>query len=66
MSVAGSCDYIGFYGIPKVMLLDGVFMERRHFRNAGIAIDGAWCYPAHATMRRTRRCDLLSLPQSSK
>jgi hypothetical protein len=25
MLVAESCHYIGFYGTPKVMLLDGVF-----------------------------------------
>jgi hypothetical protein len=25
MLVAVSCDYIGFYGAPKVMPLDGVF-----------------------------------------
>jgi hypothetical protein len=25
MLVEGLCDYIGFYGTPKVMLLDGVF-----------------------------------------
>lgn len=29
MLVEGSCDYIGFYGTPKVMLLDSAFMERR-------------------------------------
>ena len=43
MLVAGSCDYNGFYGTPKGMLLDGVFMERRHFRNAGIAIGSSPC-----------------------